>query len=169
MRKTEQYLGRPVRSIQTMLALIAKAENAPLTLIPDGVFGRQTAEAVREFQKTHGLSPSGSIDHPTWNEIVNDFVRYYPQVMPAAPLRVLWQPGQVIAPDGDNTHLLPVQSMLRAVGEVFPAMPKDDLTEAVRWMQEKCGLPCSGELCQLDWFCLCRLYSLVTGSGNCPL
>ena len=164
MRAPERYLGKPIRSIQTMLSRIGRAENKDCSLIPDGVYGEQTAEAVRDFQTAHRLLPTGCIDNRTWNEIVNEFVRYSPQLMPAEPIRVPWQPGQGIS-------LLPIQAMLRAVVEVFPEAPDPDadLDAAVGWMREKCGLPCDGELCKLDWCYLCKLYALIAGNENCPL
>ena len=164
MRAPERYLGKPIRSIQTMLSRIERAEHKAHCLIPDGVYGTRTAEAVRDFQTAHGLTPTGCIDNRTWNGIVNEFVRYSPQLMPAAPIRIPWQPGQGIS-------LLPIQAMLHAVTEVFPEAPDPDadLAAAVGWMREKCGLSRNGELCKLDWFYLCKFCFLVSGNENCPL
>lgn len=37
-----------------------------LHLYPDGIFGRLTEEAVKEFQRAHGLEPDGIVGAQTW-------------------------------------------------------------------------------------------------------
>ena len=51
--------GEQVRILQRMLSLL-----------PDGVFGRLTAEAVRDFQTECGLQADGVVGPRTWNELV---------------------------------------------------------------------------------------------------
>lgn len=52
--------GEQVRILQRMLSLL-----------PDGVFGRLTAEAVRDFQNSVGLVADGMVGPKTWSELVN--------------------------------------------------------------------------------------------------
>lgn len=40
-----------------------------LNLIPDGIFGPITEEAVKDFQKPYGLVPDGIVGRHTWNKI----------------------------------------------------------------------------------------------------
>lgn len=40
-----------------------------LNLIDDGIFGKLTDEAVREFQKSHGLSVDGTVGPKTWTAL----------------------------------------------------------------------------------------------------
>ena len=39
----------------------------------DGVFGRQTEEAVRNFQRDHGLNPDGVVGPLTWDALQKFF------------------------------------------------------------------------------------------------
>ena len=41
---------------------------------PDGIFGQQTAAAVRVFQRVFGLPRTGVVDFPTWYEISRIYV-----------------------------------------------------------------------------------------------
>lgn len=47
-----------------------KRLQAALNLVQDGIFGAITEEAVKAFQKTHGLVPDGIVGEKTWAIIV---------------------------------------------------------------------------------------------------
>ena len=176
MRQEGMFIGAPIFSLQTMLALLARAEPGIPTVTPDGIYGERTARSVSAFQRLRDLPQTGRTDHTTWLHIVNAYHNALPSYAPASALNIVWQPEQVIAPGEQNTHLFPIQSMLLAIGQFFPAMPRLAVTgvhdapsvAAVRWLQEKSGLPATGTLCQLDWTHLTRLYRLVAGSGKTP-
>ena len=51
-----RYVGRPVRSLQTMLRAISFQYPAIPRLIPDGVFGERTLEAVMVFHCFSGIA-----------------------------------------------------------------------------------------------------------------
>ena len=177
MNQEELFIGAPILSLQTMLALLARAEPGIPTLTPDGIYGEQTARSVAAFQRLRSLPVTGCTDHTTWLHIVNAYHNALPSYAPAAALDIVWQPEQSIAPGEQNMHLFPIQSMLLAVRQSFPAMPRLAVTgvhdalsvAAVRWLQEKSDLPASGTICQLDWTYLTRLYRLIAGSGTNPL
>ena len=40
----------------------------------DGIYGQQTANAVREFQRVFDLPVTGVVDYPTWYEISRIYV-----------------------------------------------------------------------------------------------
>ena len=45
-----------------------------LHLYPDGIFGKLTEEAVKEFQRSHGLVADGIVGEKTWAKIVGSDV-----------------------------------------------------------------------------------------------
>lgn len=49
------YVGQPIRSLQTMLRTIAHVDETLLKLVPDGIYGPNTVQAVREFQRQNAL------------------------------------------------------------------------------------------------------------------
>ena len=49
---------------------LVKRLQAALNLVQDGIFGAITEEAVKAFQKTHGLVPDGVVGEKTWAIIV---------------------------------------------------------------------------------------------------
>ncbi len=65
--------GEPVRTIQHQLNAISR--NFPLIpkLIEDGVYGENTAAAVRKFQEIFKMPITGNVDFATWYRISNVF------------------------------------------------------------------------------------------------
>ncbi|SFC68597.1 peptidoglycan-binding domain-containing protein [Clostridium uliginosum] len=67
-------VGEPVKTIQNQLNTISK--NYPLIpKVPeDGVFGKNTAEAVKVFQGVFNLPKTGIVDYATWYKISDVYV-----------------------------------------------------------------------------------------------
>ena len=61
----------PIRSLQSMLRLLQRHAGKPTTVVPDGIFGPETARALREFQQQNGLPVTGAADLTTWNAVVD--------------------------------------------------------------------------------------------------
>lgn len=49
---------------------IVKTLQTILSLVPDGIFGPLTEEAVKEFQKANHLTPDGIVGSDTWNKLL---------------------------------------------------------------------------------------------------
>ena len=67
--------GSKVRQIQEQLNLIGEFYSSIHVLIPDGIYGERTADAVRAFQKIFRLPQTGIVDYPTWYKISDMYVR----------------------------------------------------------------------------------------------
>ena len=52
MRPGESFVGQPIRSLQSMLRVIAEEDPSHMRLIPDGIYGPETVRAVSLFQRT---------------------------------------------------------------------------------------------------------------------
>ena len=51
MRSERDFLGLPIHSLQVMLREISYCDHNIPCLIPDGIFGEETLEAVMRFQR----------------------------------------------------------------------------------------------------------------------
>ena len=49
MTPPESFLGQPVRSLQTMLRVLAEEWEDPLLIIPDGIYCPETVAALIHF------------------------------------------------------------------------------------------------------------------------
>ena len=67
--------GGEVRILQYMLALMAEFDNALVPIRADGVFGADTARAVRQYQSLVGLTPDGVVGRTTWDSIYRNYAR----------------------------------------------------------------------------------------------
>ena len=169
-----RFLGRSVTSLQTMLRVIALHDPTCPTVIPDGIYGRQTAKAVAVQQKRAGLPQTGVTDYATWQAVCGAYRIAAVEVEPAAPLDVVMNPNQAILAGSDNLHVLLIQAMLRILSEIYDNLEPCDLTGAcdertacaIRSLQRCCGLPESGILDKGLWQLLTGLYHQAVGDGD---
>jgi hypothetical protein len=61
--------GADVAELQRILNLVLNSEKK---LTPDGSFGWQTRQAVKDFQKTHELYQDGVVGQQTWEAIISE-------------------------------------------------------------------------------------------------
>ena len=138
------YVGQPIRSLQTMLRTIAHVDETLLKLVPDGIYGPNTVQAVREFQRQNALPVTGETDNATWNKLVAVYTVQSPSVLPAAPVTVRWTPNRTLAAGSRNSHLFLIQSMLQALARFYVNAPVLTVTgvhdapsvAAVKWLQK---------------------------------
>lgn len=66
--------GTPVRTIQEQLVSVRKTYGNIPSLSIDGVYGEQTAAAVKKFQQIFDLPQTGEVDRRTWYKISQLYV-----------------------------------------------------------------------------------------------
>lgn len=66
--------GEKVRQLQNQLNRIARNYPALPTVTADGIYGPQTAESVRIFQRIFNLPQTGVVDYATWYEVSDIYV-----------------------------------------------------------------------------------------------
>ncbi len=66
--------GAKVLQIQEQLNAIANVYTSIPKIAEDGIFGSDTAAAVRQFQSIFGLGATGIVDYPTWYKISEIYV-----------------------------------------------------------------------------------------------
>lgn len=66
--------GEKVRQLQMQLNRIAQNYPAIPTITVDGIYGEQTANSIRTFQKIFNLPQTGITDYATWYEVSEIYV-----------------------------------------------------------------------------------------------
>lgn len=96
MRPGESFVEQPVRSLQTMLRVIAEDDPQLPTVVPDGIYGPSTMIAVTAFQRREGIPVTGITDENTWVKIVAAYEPALIRIRKAEPIEILLEPGEII-------------------------------------------------------------------------
>lgn len=169
MRKPESFIGQPIRSLQTMLRVIAENDPSHERIIPDGIYGPETVSAVSTFQRIHGIPVTGITDNQTWDTVVELYEEALVEQTAAEPLLIILNPGQVIRKGERHPHLYLIQAMLTVLGEQYASIGSppatgilDDATaDALASFQAFSGLPMTGNLDKQTWRHLALQYPLA--------
>lgn len=168
MKPGESFVEQPIRSLQTMLRVIAEDDPRLPTLVPDGIYGQPTMQAVTAFQRLYGLPITGIADQATWEKVVSVYEPALIRISPAEPIEIIFEPGQVFRIGDKNAYIYLLQSILTQLSTENPSINRpehngifDDLTsEALAAFQLLAGLPPTGELDRITWKYLSRQFTL---------
>lgn len=169
MRPVESFVSQPVRSLQTMLRVLAEDDANLLTLVPDGIYGIQTRQAVTAFQRKFGIPVTGVVTQDTWDQIVKEHAAALVRVGPAEPLQLILNPNQIIRRGESHPYLFLVQSMLVTLAEIYASLLAPAITgildeataESIGSFQYLSALPQTGELDKTTWKHLALQYPLA--------
>lgn len=166
MRPPESFVGQPVRSLQTMLRVIAQTETNQPSVIPDGIYGTQTAAAVSAFQRSRGLPATGVTDQDTWDAIVAAYEPALILVGEAEPIAVIFEPNEVIVAGQEHPNLYLAQGILTVLSQVYGSITPPSLNgtldmptgQSLSSFQRLNNLPETGQLDRITWQRLARHY-----------
>ena len=156
--------------LQQRLRNISKVHKDVPSVIPDGIFGEETENAVRAFQRKFGFSETGVVDFEIWDRINEESKK---------ALFVLSDPNQVISIKNEDLPLVigqigrevhTLNLMLRRLGELYSNFRFEDTGDEftaetereVRKWQKVIGHDITGEVDKLTWNRLAEHY-LLTG------
>lgn len=168
MRPTESFVEQPVRSLQTMLRVLAEDDRSLPTVIPDGIYGPSTMASVSAFQRHSGLPITGITDQATWYAIVSAYEPALIRVGKAEPIEIIMDPGQVFRSGDASPYIYLLQGMLtqlsldhisiNAPGQ--SGLMDADTVASVAAFQQLTQLPVTGELDKVTWKYIVRHFTL---------
>lgn len=169
MRPPESFVGQPIRSLQTMLQVIAQNDESHPNVIPDGIYGPETMRAVAVFQRKHMLPVTGIADLSTWETIIPVYECSLAGQYAASPVEVVWNPGIEIVNGESHPNLFLAQGMLAVMADVYHSVSRPSLTgvldeitaDSISSFQMLSGLPVTGNLDRGTWEHLSRQYPLA--------
>lgn len=168
MRPPESFVEQPVRSLQTMLRVLAEDDRSLPSVVPDGIYGPTTMNAVTAFQRREGLPLTGIVDQLTWERIVAAYEPAIIRVGKAEPIEILLEPGQILGIGSSNPYVYLVQAMLTQLSNDHPTIPVPgnsgiidiETQESVIQFQRLNGLPETGEVDRITWKNLALQFTL---------
>ncbi len=159
MRPNESFIAQPIRSLQTMLRVIAESDPLQPSVIPDGIYGTDTMNAVSAFQRKNGLNITGVTDQETWDTIVPIYEKSLILVDEAQPLWVVLNPNEVIRRGQRHPNIYLVQAILTVLSLTYGSIPAPGFTgvldiptfTSLSAFQNLSNLPETGELDKVTW------------------
>ena len=174
MRPDESFIQQPVRSLQTMLRVLAEQDERYASVIPDGIYGPSTVTAVSNFQRLHGLPVTGVTDQPTWEAIVAAYEPALILVAEAQPVEIILNPNEVLRRGEESPYLRVAQALLWVLSDVYGSVGRpsqngllDEITaDSLASFQALSGLPMTGELDKITWQQLALHFPLAANLGH---
>lgn len=168
MRPAESFVEQPVRSLQTMLRVLAEDDNRLPTVVADGIYSADTMNAVTAAQRKYGLPITGIVDQETWEVITENYESAIVRIGKAEPIEIIMDPNQVFRRGDRSPYVYLLQSMLTQLSNDHPTIiapghsgTLDDTTsESLSAFQQLSGLPITGEFDKITWKHLVRQFSL---------
>ena len=168
MKPGESFVGQPIRSLQTMLRVIAEYDDAYLTVVPDGIYGPDTTHAVSLIQRRNSLPVTGITNQDTWEQIVLLYNNAIISVEKAEPIEILIDPGQVFKDGDSGPYVYLLQSMLIQLSQEHHSIQKPEHTgfvdtvtiQSIEDFQRLSALPVTGILDKITWKHLVKQFTL---------
>ena len=111
--------------LQYYLEYIALFVPTVQSVVPDGIFGAETENAVISFQKTYGFTPDGVVDRALWNSIQNTYYNTLSGINYQFREGVTLPYGGRILTEGVvGEDVRALQEYLNFISNTFPEIPK---------------------------------------------
>ncbi len=174
-RLQEGNQGVGVKTIQYYLNILAYF-NPQLMMVPlNGIFGPETAAAVRTFQSFYGLPVTGIVGINTWNTMNRIYTETVENLREgySGPRGKLY-PGYFLSEGMQGTAVRDLQTYLSIIGKNYAVIPIIPVTgyfgeqtrEAVTAFQTAFGLEPSGTVGPITWNTIVQQYDFLIGEQN---
>lgn len=164
---TPEAYAQDVEELQDCLRVISRHNPSIPRVSVDGVFARDTTQAVNAFQTEYGLPPTGIVNRETWDAVVREASRLRRLSAPALPVPLFHPPRRIVKPGDTGDLPFAIQLLLRAIRRRYRNIRPVRLTgsydgdtaDAVRAFQIIAGLAPTGAVDKETWNALVGLYS----------
>lgn len=159
MNQERQFYNQPIRSLQTMLRTISLFNDEYERIIPDGIYGPETQNAISTFQRNRGLPVTGITDRRTWEEIVRQYDEAVVSLSPAQPVDFQMRNELPYSRGDHSARVKMAQCMLCWIADRYACVcqPNDSgtmdemMVNSVSEFQNLNALPVTGKLDKTTW------------------
>ena len=159
MNQERQFYNQPIRSLQTMLRTISLFNDEYERIIPDGIYGPETQNAISTFQRNRGLPVTGITDRRTWEEIVRQYDEAVVSLSPAQPVDFGMRNELPYSRGDHSARVKMAQCMLCWIADRYACVcqPNDSgtmdemMVNSVSEFQNLNALPVTGKLDKTTW------------------
>ena len=117
--------GVAVRELQYLLLFISAFNDQIPPIVIDGIYGENTANAVRAFQTFYGLPVTGEVDFDTWQRIYDDYIGIL-ATLPEGYFSPVTEPygGIPLRPGSEGPDVSRIQDYLNYISDTYTEIPK---------------------------------------------
>lgn len=166
--------GADVVNIQYLLAYLSQFYNTVPLIDIDGIFGQETASAVRAFQQTFDIPVTGEVDLETWDALYKTYIGFL-ETIPFKYVEgnVLPYPGVQLRLGSESDSVRVLQEYIGYISQFIESIPFVPVTgyygtqtrDAVLALQAFLGITQNGVVGANAWNEISSLYSdLYNGS-----
>ena len=159
-----------VFELQQFLRYIAQYYDEIPTVNPDGIYGTETQNSVKAFQKRFGLAETGMTDASTWDMIRAVYSKLQRQNRTPQPVYIF--PVEIPhMEEGDSIEeIYALQLLLRRLGKIYGNITIPDITgefdrkttQSVNDLKRLSGMEEDGRVNRETWNILADTYSGFT-------
>lgn len=161
--------GRIVRYLQYMLAVISDYYPEVRAVAVDGIYGENTANAVRDFQTLAGLPADGITGPVTWRQLYPTYINIV-NTYGVSSGGVSLFPGLSLSVGSTGEYVETLQRFLARISQSIEGIPPvtvdgvfgPNTERAVISLQNLYGLAPTGVVSVLTWDAAASLYSDLT-------
>lgn len=167
MQISDEQKKEDIREAQIYLRVIAEQNPAIPIIVPDGIYDKETEEAVKVFQREYGLTPTGKIDAETWSELYRAYLEAAVYFLPLQAVTPLTK-NNVPLTEGDAGYLIYIlQAMINTVTQFYDNLDSvtingiydTETADAVKQIQRIIGKEPTGVVDAATWNGFALLYN----------
>ena len=151
-----------------MLRVISEDDRRIPAVVPDGIYGPTTMNAISAVQRMQGLPATGVANQDTWEAVAALYETALVRVGKAEPIEILLEPGQILRAGDSSPYVHLSQAMLAQLSHnhatILPppnsGVMDEETVAAVTAFQILAALPPTGEINRETWKHLSRLFTL---------
>lgn len=159
-------MGQPIYYMQEFLNVISDINKNIPKVMPNGVFGQSTKNAVTAFQKEYDLPVTGEVDNYTWNKIIDVYNSAISRIMPACSTCLYPSEDYIIEIGSKADFYYPIESVIYALSGKFDNIDGFEISdvydggvvEATKQLQRIMNIECDGRISHSCWKMISRLY-----------
>ena len=160
---------RMIYDIQRRLLCLHNAGMPLPEIVPDGIYGKETKNAVSVFQSLNKLPVTGKVDEATWNTLFRLSDRAMRACERSAPIYPYeYMKRGTVSPEERSDLTYIVQIILRTLETQYPALAPqplngicDEITSKnISYLQTVWGLDGDGSVDLPTWNMLAQNYNL---------
>lgn len=164
----------PIHNLQVFLRAISNKYTDIPSVIPDGVYGNSTEEAVKAFQQKFLLNETGITDNSTWDSIVAVYREIEKETSEPRWIRIYPEHGLRSENSSYTPTIYVIQTMLLALSDRFSNIPKPSVngildyptTESIKAIQIASGLNPDGNPSRIFWDYLSVIYETYISTNR---